>query len=56
METLMGKDSIFQYDISKIDYVKNFNRKYKVINNELYQELIAGEKISLLKGFQCCRY
>lgn len=51
METLMGKDSIFQYDISKIDYVKNFNRKYKVINNELYQELIAGEKISLLKGF-----
>lgn len=51
LETVMGKDSVFQYDISKIDYVKNFNRKYKVINNELYQELILGEKISLLKGF-----
>lgn len=51
LETVMGKDSVFQYDISKIDYVKSFNRKYKVINSELYLELIFGEKASLLKGF-----
>ncbi len=51
LETVLAKDSVFQYDVSKIDYVKNFNRKYKVINTELYQELVYGEKISLLKGF-----
>ena len=37
--------------MSKIDYVKSFNRKYKVIDRELYLELIFGEKASLLKGF-----
>lgn len=51
LETVMGKDSVFQYDVSQIDYIKSFNRKYKAINNEFYQELVQGDKISFLKGF-----
>ena len=51
LEAFVSKDSVFQYDVSQIDYIKSFNRKYKAINNEFYQELVQGDKISFLKGF-----
>ncbi|NDP28856.1 MAG: hypothetical protein GZ087_15760 [Flavobacterium sp.] len=56
IESIMGKDSVFQFDSNKIDYIKHSSKTYKFYNfnegNQLYQELFASNKILFLKGFK----
>lgn len=42
LESLLTKDSIFELRSSQIDFILANNKKYKVINEELYQELNTG--------------
>lgn len=53
LETAVGNDSIFQYDLNKIDYVKERNVIYKVIRNEqvngLFLELYVGKQFQIYK-------
>lgn len=55
LESYISKDSIFQYDINKIDKIIKNDIKFKIItiNNKdgLYQEIFINEKIKLYKGF-----
>jgi hypothetical protein len=42
LESLLTKDSIFELRSSQIDFILANNKKFKVINEELYQELNTG--------------
>ena len=56
LESKMGKDSIFEFDNDKIDFIQHSSKKYKFYNinnsSQLYQELLVSEKIIFLKGFK----
>jgi hypothetical protein len=56
LESLIGKDSIFQFNENRIDYIKRDNKKFKFYNfndsNQLYQELYVSENIIFLKGYK----
>lgn len=55
LESTISNDSVFQYDIDKIDYVLYSNNKYKVLENDvmkgLYLEIIDNNKVKLYKGY-----
>ena len=51
LQSLLGKDSIFELKINNIDFLIASNVKYKVINEELYKELFMGNKVKLYKHF-----
>lgn len=50
LESLLTKDSIFELRSSQVDLILANNKKYKVINEELYQELNTG-KFKIYKQF-----
>lgn len=50
LESLLTKDSIFELRSNQIDFILANNKKYKVINEELYQELNTG-KFKVYKQF-----
>lgn len=59
IESIISKDSIYQYDMSNIDFVNINNEKYDVFlsskNDELnglYKVLFENEKIKLYKEFK----
>lgn len=57
LESKIGKDSLFQFDIDKVDFIKYDSKKYKFYNfnqsNQLYQELyVSSGKIIFLKGYK----
>jgi len=56
LESIVSKDSIFEFDNDKIDFIKHSSKKYKFYNfnnsSQLYQELLVSEKIIFLKGFK----
>lgn len=53
LESLISKDSVFQYDLGQFDYIINSNNKYKVRNVGEFQglslEIYSSEKIQLYK-------
>lgn len=55
IESTVSKDSVFQYDIDKIDLVIQANKKYKVITdnelNGMFLEIYDSEKIKLYKEY-----
>lgn len=56
LESLIGKDSIFQYNVNRIDFIKRNDKKYKFYNyndsNQLYQELYVSKNVIFLKGYK----
>jgi hypothetical protein len=56
IESIMGKDSIFQFDSNKIDNIKHNAKTYKFYNisdsNQLCRELFVSNKIIFLKGYK----
>lgn len=50
LESLLSKDSIFELKTNQIDFILANNKRYKVINEELYQELNTG-KFKIYKQF-----
>ena len=50
MESRLAKDSVFELKANQIDYILANNKRYKVINEELYQELNNG-KFKIYKQF-----
>lgn len=56
LESSVGKDSIFQYDLGEIDLVKEGQTVYKVVRNEqvngLFVELYAGSRFQIYKEMQ----
>ncbi len=55
LESQVEKDSVFQFDTSKINSIKRNSDKYKFFNinnsNELYQVIYSSQKVVFLKGF-----
>jgi hypothetical protein len=53
LESLMSNDSVFQYDLTQIDYLVQSNKKYKIIQNSqfngLFLEVFNGEKLKIFK-------
>jgi hypothetical protein len=53
IESFIGKDSVFQYDLDQFDYIVKANKKYKVYNNNqlegLFLELFNNNKLVLYK-------
>ena len=52
IESKFSKDSIFQFNKADISFIHVNNRKYKILNNELYEVLFLGNKCSLFKNFK----
>lgn len=52
IESQMSKDSVFQYDMSGIDHIIAQNKKYSIVQDELFLELYNGSQIKLLKQFK----
>jgi hypothetical protein len=56
LESIIGKDSIFQYNVNRIDFIKRNDKKYKFYNyndsNQLYQELYVSKNVVFLKGYK----
>lgn len=50
LESMLSKDSIFELKVNQIDYITANNKRYKVINEELLQELDNG-KFKIYKQF-----
>lgn len=50
LESLLSKDSIFELRSSQVDFILANNKKYKVVNEELFQELNSG-KYKIYKQF-----
>ena len=50
LESLLSKDSIFELRSNQVNFILANNKKYKVINEELYQELNNG-KFKIYKQF-----
>lgn len=50
LESLLTKDSIFELKSNQVDYILANNKRYKVINEELFQELNNG-KFKIYKQF-----
>lgn len=50
LESLLTKDSIFELKSNQVDYILTNNKRYKVINEELFQELNNG-KFKIYKQF-----
>lgn len=50
LESLLSKDSIFELRTNQIDYILANSKRYKVINEELYQEMNNG-KFKIYKQF-----
>lgn len=55
LESLISKDSVFQYDLGQFDYIINANNKYKVNSigelQGLSLEIYNSDKIQLFKEF-----
>jgi hypothetical protein len=55
IESSISNDSVFQYDIDKIDYVEFSKNKYKVFEDQemkgLYLEIINNNKLKVYKGY-----
>lgn len=55
LESKISKDSVFQFDVEKINFIKHGAKKYKLYNihesKELFQEIYVSENILFLKGF-----
>ncbi|TDE51329.1 hypothetical protein [Flavobacterium sp. GT3P67] len=55
LESKISKDSVYQFDVEKINFIKHGSKKYKSYKihktNELFQELYVSENIFFLKGF-----
>lgn len=51
IESQVGKDSVFQYTMTDIDYVLANNKRYKVVGDEMFLELYKGADFKLLKQF-----
>lgn len=55
LESSISKDSVFQYNIDKIDYFTHSNNKYKVFNDDnlkgIFLEIIFNDKIKVYKGY-----
>jgi len=55
LESKIAKDSVFQFDSSKVDFIKHDNKKYKFytvnFTNELFQVIYSSSKVVFLKGF-----
>jgi hypothetical protein len=56
LESIIGKDSIFQFNENRIDFIKRYDKKFKFYNfndsNQLFQELYVSKNIIFLKGFK----
>ena len=56
LESIIGIDSIFQYNVNRIDFVKRDDKKYKFYNfngsKQLCQELYVSKDIIFLKGYK----
>ena len=56
LESKISKDSVFQFDVDKIDFIKHGSKKYKLYKihptSELFQEIYVSENIFFLKGFK----
>lgn len=50
LESLLTKDSIFELKSNQVDYILTNNKRYKVINEELFQEMNTG-KFKIYKQF-----
>ena len=51
LESQINSDTVFKFDFDKIVSVTHFNKKYKVINNALFEQLSQGNKIVLYKEY-----
>lgn len=55
LESKISKDSVFQFDINKVKFIRQGSKKYKLYKihteNELFQEIYFSNKVTLLKGF-----
>lgn len=51
IESQVSKDSVFQYNSDGIDHVVAQNKKYKMIQDELFLEVYSNTQIKLLKQF-----
>jgi hypothetical protein len=55
LESKISKDSVFQFDIDKINFIKHDSKKYKLYKiretNELFQEIYLSDNVLFLKGF-----
>ncbi len=54
IQSKISKDSVYEYDSSKIAFVKNKNKIFKFFDinnsNELYQVIFSSKKITFIKG------
>lgn len=55
LESKISKDSVFRFEIGRIDFIKHASRKYKLYriheSSELFQEIYVSENVVFLKGF-----
>lgn len=51
METYYAADSVFQYHLPEIDYVLANNKRYRIVEDELFLELYNAGSIKILKQF-----
>jgi hypothetical protein len=56
LESYVSNDSVFQFDLDKIEYISQSDKKYKVLENNdlkgLVLEIFNSENIKLYKEFQ----
>jgi hypothetical protein len=56
LESIMDKDSIFQFNSDKIDFILHNSIKYKFYDfnegRQLYEELFVADKVIFLKGYK----
>ncbi|WP_374398592.1 hypothetical protein [Flavobacterium sp.] len=52
LESKVSNDSVFQFDLDKIDYIIASKKKYKILNNEMFLELLCNDKIDFYKSFK----
>lgn len=55
LESKVSKDSVFQFDIKNINFIKHESIKYKLYkirtSSELFQEIYVSNTVSFVKGF-----
>lgn len=51
IESQISKDSVFQYNFEGIDHIVTQNKKYKIVEDELFLEVYGNPQIKLLKQF-----
>lgn len=51
LESKISNDSVFQYDLNAIEYVVVAKNKYKIINSEMFLELLSNNKMEFFKAY-----